>query len=63
MPEEQRRINRLKPGAALAALCLNRLVNRHGDARNPLGSKASRQILDARESCCSSLGRARMRER
>src|ERR1700694_5058680 len=37
--EDPRRINRQKPGSALAVLCLNQLVNRRGDARNPLGSK------------------------
>src|SRR6202051_3397835 len=42
-----RRINRQKPGSALAMLVFNQLVNRRGDARNPLGSKASLQILDA----------------
>jgi hypothetical protein len=34
-------------GLSLVCACLNQLVNRRGDARNPLGSNASLHILDA----------------
>ena len=57
--EDPRRINRQKPGSALAMLVFNQLVNRRGDARTPLGSKASLQILDAGKSCCSFARRVR----
>ena len=54
------------PEAGLSISCvgLNQLVNRRGDARTPLGSKASLQILDAGKSCCSfRSARARVRQR
>jgi hypothetical protein len=54
--EDPRRKNRQKPGPALAVLCLNQLVNRRGDARNPLGSKSSLQIPDAEKLLLISLG-------
>jgi hypothetical protein len=59
--EDQRRINRLKPGAALAVLCLNRLVTDVAMLATA-GFKAPLQIPDARQSCCASRG-ARMNAR
>jgi hypothetical protein len=53
--EDPRRMNRLKPGSALAVLCVNQLVNRRGDARN---ERNEQQLFPRRVRECANINHA-----